>query len=323
MKYSELKRSLNNRVEPVYILTGSDDFLRNYAVSLIRDRCVSSPELDFLSIDGENSSAVSENLYASLMSFPFVSEKRMIVVREYYPTAEELKKNGIAEYLKNPSETTVFVVNDKKECKAFLKAENCVTVDCDPDMALCVGWICNEAKKNGLSVTPAVAQKIAEYSLLDLTTINSEMGKLTDYCADSGLIDMNAVNEVVSKDSEYQVYEMVERISSGRFDEAYSVLTDLLAKNESEQRLFVSVYSHFRRMLHVAVSDAKNSELAETLGVKEYAVKMTRIQAKKFSVKRIKNICEKFTFYDAAFKRGDTGLSAVLWNGIFSAMIAN
>jgi len=320
LKYSELKRSLANGIEPVYILTGSDDFLRNYAVSLIKDRCVSMPDLNFASVDGENMSVAAESVYTSLVSFPFMSDKRMVVLREYYPTADELKKNGLAEYLKNPSETSVLAFNNRKDCRALEKA-GAVTVDCNPDMALCVGWICNEAKKNSLSVSPAVAGKIAEYSLLDFTKINSELGKLIDYCAESGTIDMKAVDEVVHKDSEYQVYEMVERISSGNFDDAYSILTDLLSKNESEQRLFISIYSHFRRMLHVAVSDAKNSELAEVLGVKEYAVKMTRMQTRKFPVKRIKSICEKFSFYDAAFKRGDTGLSSVLWNGVFSAMI--
>ncbi|MBQ9481474.1 MAG: DNA polymerase III subunit delta [Clostridia bacterium] len=320
MKYSELKRSLANGIEPVYILTGSDDFLRNYAVSLIKDRCVSMPDLNFASVDGENMSIAAESVYTSLVSFPFMSDKRMVVLKEYYPTADELKKNGLAEYLKNPLETSVLAFNNRKDCRALEKA-GAVTVDCNPDMALCVGWICNEAKKNSLSVSPAVAGKIAEYSLLDFTKINSELGKLIDYCAESGTIDMKAVDEVVHKDSEYQVYEMVERISSGNFDDAYSILTDLLSKNESEQRLFISIYSHFRRMLHVAVSDAKNSELAEVLGVKEYAVKMTRMQTRKFPVKRIKSICEKFSFYDAAFKRGDTGLSSVLWNGVFSAMI--
>ena len=305
-------------------MRGSDDFLRNYAVSLIKDKCVSMPELNFLSVDGENIPAGgTEAVYTSLMSFPFMSEKRMVVLKEYYPSADELKKNGIGGYIATPSETSVLVFNNKKECRALEKDGHVTFVDCNSDMALCVGWICNSVKKSGLTITPAVAGKIAEYSLLDFTKINSELRKLTDYCAESGIIDVNAVNEVVHKDSEYRIFEMVECISSGRTDDAYGILADLLSKNESEQKLFVSVYSHFRRMLHIAVSDATNSELAETLGVKEYSVKMTRQQLRKFSVKRIKSICEKFSFYDASFKRGDINVSSALWNGVFSAIIAN
>ena len=75
-------------------------------------------------------------------------------------------------------------------------------------------------------------------------------------------------------------------------------------------------------MLHVAVSTGSDAELAESLGIKEFAVSMTRRQMRKFPVKRIKYICDRFAMYDAAFKRGDTDLSSALWNGVFTAMIS-
>ncbi len=323
MKYSELKQSLKNRVEPVYILSGSDDFLRSYSVKLIQNKCLSLPELNFLSFDGENfSQENADAAFNSLRSVPFMSERRVVLIREYYPTAEELKKSGIGEYLKSPSETSVLIVSNKKECKNIEKIAGTTTVNCNPDQALCVGWICNEAKKANLSISPSVALKIAEYCLLDFSKINGELAKLTVYCVDSGVIDMPAVDAVVSKESEYRIYEMVECISSSKYDDAYGILSDLLSKNENEQKLFVSIYSHFRRMLHVAVSDESNAALAEILGVKEYAVKMTRQQVRRFSVKRLKMICDTFAEYDVKFKSGDIGVSEVLWNGVFTSMIA-
>ncbi len=321
MKYGELKRSLSAAVEPVYIIYGNDDFLRNYAVGLIRDKCISVPDINYMSFEGvaldEERSAIALN---SLRSYPFLSDRRMVLIKEYYPSADEIKRNGIGEYLKAPEPTSVFIISNKKECKALDKAENAVKVDCNADMALCVGWICNEAKKAGLVISPAVAGKISEYCLLDFTKINGEVSKLVDYCSDSGVIDMSAVDEIVHKDSEYRIYEMVEAIISGRNDQAYGILTDLLGKNESEQKIFIAVYSHFRRMLHVAVSDASNVALAEVLGVKEYAIKMTKQQLRRFSVKKIKNICESFSRYDAMFKSGELGQNDALWNGVFTTI---
>ena len=321
MKYSELKRSLVNGVQTIYFLCGSDDFLRNHAIFLLKDKCISMPELNFMSAEGSAvNSELADTLLASLRSYPFLSDKRMVLLKEYYPTADEIKKNGFAEYLKDPADTSVLVITNKKDCKAFDR-DGIIKVDCTADMALCVGWVCNEAKKANLKISPQTAVKIAEYCLLDFTKINCETNKLIDFCADSGEITIEAVTEIVHKDSEYQIYEMVECIASGRTDAAYGILTDLLAKNESEQRIFISIYSHFRRMLHIAVSNAKNSELAEVLGVKEYAIKMTKMQMRKFSVKRIKGICEKFAKYDTSFKSGGLSLSAAMWNGVFSAMI--
>ncbi|MBR2968945.1 MAG: DNA polymerase III subunit delta [Clostridia bacterium] len=323
MKYSELKRSLVNGVQLVYVLHGTDDFLRNYAVQLIREKCISMPDLNYLAVEGGSlTPEMNETVFNSLRSYPFLSDRRMVLLKEYYPTADEYKKSGMAEYMSSPEATSVLIINNKKSHKVFDKADKATFVDCTSDMPLCVGWICNEAKKAALGISPVTATRIAEYCLLDFTKISTEMKKLVDYCAEEGEISLAAVNEIVHKDSEYQIYEMVERISSGRAEEAYFILNDLLSKNESEQRIFISIYSHFRRLLHVAVSpELKNSELAETLGVKEYAIKMTRMQVKKFSVKKLKGICEKFSEYDVRLKSGDMGLGDALWNGVFSAMI--
>lgn len=321
MKYSELKRSLQSGAGPVYILCGSDDFLRSHAVKLITDKCVSMPELNYLSVDGENMSGeVFESVFTSLRSYPFLSDKRAVLIREYYPSADELKRNGLADYIGDPQDTSVLIVSNKKECKALDKTD-AVKVDCTSDLTLCMSWICNEAKKANLVISPQVAEAIAKFCLLDFTKINSEIAKLIDYCSGNGAIDMAAVNAIVHKDSEYKIYEMVENISASRYDEAYAIIKELLDKNESEQKLFVSIYSHFRRMLMIAVSDGTNAELAELLGVKEYSVKMTRQQLKRFPVAKLKEICERLADYDSSFKAGDTSLGNALWNGVFGAMI--
>ncbi len=254
MKYSELKRSLSNGVETVYIIHGADDFLRNYATNMIKEKFVSMPDLNYMAVEGNQLTVeFSETVFNSLRSYPFLSDKRMVVVREFYPNADEFKKSAIKEYLQNPEPTSIFIINNKKEHKAFDKIENAVRVNCNSDMPLCVGWICNEAKKANLQISPNTAVKIAEFCLLDFTKISTEVKKLIDYCSGEGEITMNAVFEIVHKDSEYQIYEMVERISSGQTDDAYAILTDLLSKNESEQRLFVSIYSHFIFLLFLYI----------------------------------------------------------------------
>ncbi|MCI5837633.1 MAG: DNA polymerase III subunit delta [Christensenellaceae bacterium] len=322
MKYSELKRSLTGGVKPVYILSGSDDFLRNYAVGLIKDKCVSMPEINFLSVEEGNFTGDAVNsVINSLNSYPFLSDKRMVVVKEYYPSQEDLKKSGIGAILSNPPDTAVFVISNKKGGKFFDKFDKVEKVDCNSELALCIGWICNAAKKRSIEISPKEAEKIANYSLLDFTKINSELNKLLDYCAEKGRVDDVDIEELVHKDGEYRVYEMTECIAEGKTDEAYAILFDMLSKNENKQMIFVSLYSHFRRMLHISLSNAKDSEIAENLGVKEFAVKMTRRQIRKFSVKRLKNICDKLSEYDIMFKSGETGLDEALMNGIFSAVI--
>ncbi len=321
MKYGELKRSLALGTEPVYILSGSDDFLRNYAVGLIKERCLSLPELNFTSAEGaEMNGDRAQEIFNSLRSCPFMSEKRVVLIKEYYPSLDEMKRGDIGDYLADPTESSVLIINNKKSTKIFDKT-GAVNVVCESEMPLCLSWIFNMAEKAGVEISREAATMIAEYCLLDFAKINTETGKLIDFCKDDGKISTKAVADLVHKDSDFRIYEMADRIASADYDNAYGIITDLLAKNENEQKLFVALYSHFRRLLFIAVSDASDAELAARLGIKEYAVKMSRKQVGRFSVKKLKRICEKLSEYDVAFKSGDIDVGDVLWNGVFSVMI--
>ena len=134
---------------------------------------------------------------------------------------------------------------------------------------------------------------------------------------------MQAVEMVVTKDADYQIYELAENIANGKTDKAYETLKSMLTKNESEQKLFVSIYYHFRRLFYSLISVASDSELAKSLGVHEYAVKKARQQAKKFTPKRLKGIVDKLAEYDTAFKSGKLTLTDALFNSIFNIIIGD
>lgn len=320
MKYSDLKRSLANNVRPIYLVCGADDYLRNYAIKLICDKCLQMPDLNFLSFDATNCQADYLDLTLnSLRSYPFLSDYRVVVLKEFYPTADVIKNSGLKEYCNAPEQTSILIISNQKESKNLDKLEM-DRVDCTADLSLCVGWISMKAKEANIQISPQAASKIAEFCMLDFTKINSEMSKLLDYSASSGVIDLTAVTNIVHRDCDYQIYEMIDRIITKRPTEAYAILTDLLNKNESEQKLFISIYSQFRRMLHIALSSESDAALAEYLGVKEYAIKVTRRQTKKLSAKTIKEICEKLSYYDERLKAGDFALNNVLWNTMFSVI---
>ena len=126
---------------------------------------------------------------------------------------------------------------------------------------------------------------------------------------------------MVTADSEYKVYEFTEHVAARRNADAYRVLHELLGKNESKQKIFVALYSHFRRLLHVSLSQQSDGEVAKTLGVKEYAVKMARRQAQKFTKKALKSAVDRLTELDVAFKTGKTTLDHALLLAVFGLTV--
>ena len=129
------------------------------------------------------------------------------------------------------------------------------------------------------------------------------------------------VKAVVSKDSDYQIYELASSISKGDNNKTFKLLNEMLSNSEDKQRLFISIYSHFRKLLHSSIAKGTDKEIADLLGVKESAVYMIKKQAKSFSVKRLKEICDKMASYDGGFKSGEINVDSALLNSIFIAIL--
>jgi DNA polymerase III delta subunit len=157
---------------------------------------------------------------------------------------------------------------------------------------------------------------IAEFCLFDMNKINAEIAKLISYSAGSGEITEDDVENLVQKETDYKIYEVVGFIADKNYDKAYSVLKEMIDDGNG-QVLLVSLYYHFRRLLHISLSDKSDAETAELLGVKEFAVKKSRMQARAFSPKRLMRINNKLIEYDEKFKSGEIALNQALLNAVF------
>ena len=323
MKFTGLKAALEAGVAPVYLFEGEDAWFRDRGVALIKDKVLSEPQLNYASFEGSSIKGPGVSAFvSSLVSLPFLSERRVVYVREWYPAAADLKHKALSAYFASPEPLTVLAISNEKKCEPLKKMKAVEVVDCGKgDPALLARWAAGELRRNGLAISGENAAKIAEYCLSDMTRIDSEVRKLALYAQGKGEVTAGDIDLLVVKDSEYKVYEMTEHIASGRFGEAHSVMRELIDKNENKQRMFVAVYSHFRRMLHVSLSTEPDGALAAKLGVKEYAVKMTRRQAAKFPKKALKRAVDRLTELDTAFKTGKLSLDSALFLGVFELMV--
>ena len=69
--------------------------------------------------------------------------------------------------------------------------------------------------------------------------------------------------------------------------------------------MLTPLYNNYRRVLFTAINaEKRDAEIAEALGVKEYAIKMCRNQAKLFSPKKLKKIVDMLAAADKNIKNG-------------------
>ena len=319
MKFKELKKSLAEKAEAIYLVSGEDAFFVEHSFKLICDAYLKEPSINLTVFNGQEVIDDPSPLISALYSYPFLGEKRIVAAKEFYPSAAALKE--LKGYFDDPMSSTIFVILNSSNSDALAKLNNVTVVDCAKgDYTLLSGWINYEAKKAGVAFEQSAVNRLIDACQSDMTKISAETGKLIAYAAEAKVVTDDDVMKLCVKDDEYKLYEVVDLISRKDKDKAFSVLYDMLSGSDA-QRLYVSLYNHFRRLLYAAIGGVTAQEMAKSLKVKEYAVRKAKEQAMKFSVKRLKEIVDRLAEYDAALKSGAVLSDSALWNGILSVLL--
>ena len=318
MNYTDFKKSIDGGVcREIYLFEGEDAFFSNRGLLLLKDKFLSEPDLNLKVF---SDTVTASELIASLESYPFMSPKRLTVVKEFYPDKNFIKGDFKA-YLENPYPTSILIIQNLKPCDALKKFSSVCTVDCSKaDTSLLIKWIRVEGQRNGVEFDMDSCSALAEYCLRDMTRINTETQKLISYGLKTGKITKADVDELVTKDTEYKIFELTDFLGARKFSKALDVIHELLGKGETYQRLIISLYNYFRKLLHVSISDKSNKELATILSTPDFVVAKLKKQASFFKKKSIKNAVDMLSDADYKIKSGLTDDQTAMWLTLFKIM---
>jgi DNA polymerase-3 subunit delta len=194
-------------------------------------------------------------------------------------------------------------------------------IECDKaDLSLIARWVKAECANAGILIDLESARLIGEYCQQDMLRVQNETQKLCAYALDKGEITLMDVTEMVNRDVEYKIYEMTDYIGRKNFDKALLVITEMIGKGEPHQKIITSVYNYFRRLLHVAISDLTELELAKEFGVKDFAVRKMKTQAGYFKKKALKTAVDILVDSDYRVKSGLSSADDEMWLTIFKIM---
>ena len=304
MKFIELKKELENKVCPAYLISGNDRFLCYSALDLIKKAAnISLSDLNEVVVAGEN--CTLDDIVKSASVFPFVDEYRLVQVNNFSAKVKE-KNNVLSEYLKNPLESTILVffnLEANDAIKPFM--DKIVHIDCDKlDVNTIARVVKTKAKQSGTTIEDQAIEKLILYCNNDMARITSELEKLICYASDKQIREQD-VMDLVEQDKEYQVFELSEFIAIGNKEKALDLVYTICSDSRGTFSLLTPLYNSYKRALYVAVNkDKTDSELASLLGIKEYAVKMSKNQAKAYNPKKLKQIVDMLYEADRNIKMG-------------------
>lgn len=307
MKYVDFKKFTNeNGAMPVYLFEGEEGYFREKGETTLKERFLQEPTLDYVSFDG--SALKGEKLKAiadALNCFPFVSEKRVVRVTEFYPTEKDFEYYLKGLFENPPQHGLLMIINSAKpkttaNQAALAKKPNVTYVDCaKSDEETVKKWIYVTCKRAGVYADGITCGKIANYCTLDMSRISKETEKLLTYCEVKGVdrLTDEIVDLLVYPDSDYKIYELANAVARRNYSAFVKIARDLSEQGYNENALLSSLASYFKGLYETSLCRGSDKEVAATLGIKEYAAKKNREQAAKFPKDRLLSLYE--TVYGA------------------------
>ena len=170
--------------------------------------------------------------------------------------AEEKPENKLAEYIKenidfiNESVTIVFVENDadKNNLYKAIDENGCV---CNfekqkpYDIAKRLKGICNAYKVN---VDGATLNYLIENCGTSLQDLINEIRKQIEYVGENGTITKQTIDLLAIKQFESIIFDLTDSLGRKNIAEALQVLKNLLYAKEPIQKIFITLYNHFKKL---------------------------------------------------------------------------
>jgi DNA polymerase III subunit delta len=184
--------------DPVYCLTGDNDFRKEEALRQILSTAVDPATRDFNVDVLRGSDTDASTLETALSSVPMMAERRVVILRD--PGAlKKQTRSALDAYLAKPAADTTLVLVYPSGADVPASVDRaCVNVKIDAvGGERLIKWIVRQAKTaHGTEITRDAAELLQEAVGDDLTELASELDKLSSY-SDGAPIDPAAVTAVV------------------------------------------------------------------------------------------------------------------------------
>lgn len=320
MKYVDFRKFTDeNGAMPVYLFEGEERYFHEKGEALLRSKFVSEPTLDYASFDGGaiKGERIKELIDAA-SCFPFVSEKRMVKVTEFYPTEKDFERY-LKEFFQNPPKDTILLIvnggKGKAGTAALSKAKGVTFVDCSrSDEETIKKWIFLTAKRAGVYADGMTCALLAAYCAYDMARVAKETEKLLLVCEATGAqrLTDELVEEHVAPENEYKNYELTNAVSRKNYGEFVKIMQEFTVKSSDFLAVLSMLAAHFRALYEVSAARGSDKEVASALGMREFAVKKNREQAAKFSREQLYRYYQRLYRTISALKCGELTPTAAL-----------
>lgn len=342
MDIATLESSLKaGKLNNIYLLYGEERFLLDNCVKKINKLFGETINgINYIQIDDTNITQIIADIETPAFGYPqkliiakntglFQKAKRGKAEAKSTSNKKDENKfeNRLATYIEENIDIIreavilVFIENeaDKNELYKVIDKVGCV---CNferqkpIDLAKRIKAICNAYKVNIDSSTLNYFIENCGTSLQDLI---NEIRKQIEYVGENGTITNQTIDLLAIKQFESIIFDLTDSLGKRNISEALQVLKNLIYAKEPVQKIFITLYNHFKKIYITKVAIKEKLNIAESLNLKPNQTFLTNkytMQAKYFEEKELRQILQEFINLDYKVKSGamdiNVGLEAIL-----------
>jgi DNA polymerase-3 subunit delta len=329
--YDSIEKSINTKLEPVYLFYGEEHYLIETLVKKIKK---TFGELllgiNYVVLDENN----IDNLIQDIEMPAFGYDKKLILVKNSGLFKKDgRKKNAtplqerIIEYFNEnydiiKDSCIIIFVEETVDKNAVFEAIEKKAVVCSIDflkpiqLVARLKKICSMYKVN---VDDSTLNYLIEMVGINLQNLINEIRKLIEYAGEGNTITKEAVDELSIKQIESVIFDLTDNLGNKQIGKAIDVLDNLIYQKEPLQRILVTLYTHFKRLYLCALAVNNNMDAVTVLGLKPnqtFLVSKYKKQASYFKLNQLRLLLKELVDLDYNSKNGnidiDVGLRSIL-----------
>lgn len=314
------------KVPSFLLLYGTEEYYIDNTVNLIKKKYVDEDYDSMNYREFEKIEDIFNDFFEFITTFPFMSDKKVCVVKEaeFLASSGSLNKKDEDRLINiietNDSCITIFLVKGgkpdsrKKLVKKF-KENNAVFELNKLSEGELTKFIENKFKTSNITISTRDANYIAtncgylEYeSTISLYHVINEIDKLCSYKNNSGNISFEDIDKLMIKSVESNIFKLVDFICEGKKDKAFEVLEEMLLNNTSEQYIIHMISRQYRMLYQYVVLQNKGynyNEIISKMKIKGFVGTKLSKQVKNLNEMKIKYYMEKILEIDKKIKIGE------------------
>ena len=305
-----LARIRGGNLASVYLIHGSEKFLRDVCVRAVREAVLEEGAGAFNHDKFDWETARAGAVAAAAETLPFMAPRRLVEVRGF-DKVNEGEAGIILSLLKIPPPQAVLLfVCDKADNRRTVfrrmgEVGLALRVETPSEREL-PAWLTLQAKGLGISLRPDAASLLVDMVEPSMGRLRGELEKLAAYLGPDGEANEAAVRELVGRSKVEAMFKLADALAEGTTGRALALIGQLVETGTSPIMLLGVLRNQIRRWTIAKAAIRQGmapGEMAKLLGVPPFAIDRLRRQVAKPSPVFLRGLYRKLLATDRRLKR--------------------